>query len=176
MVIESAQAREDRKKRKELKKLAKANASGIGVSSATSPLVGGTYVAPTPGSSTGPASARTITPKPNRPPVHIPNGNDTNGRVGTPKPTPTSAVSQQASISNAGNGARPGTPTTEKRGMKRNLEEATRQLTNSGGQEPETQNQNSNFNVKPNVNGTSGTAAVAKGVRPRPMKKQRTVS
>ena len=174
MVLESAQAREDRKRRKELKKLAKANASSIGTPSATSPLAGGTYVAPTPGSSTGPVPARTITPKPNRPPVHIPNSNDTNGRVGTPKPTPTSAVSQQAPISSSGNGVRSGTPTTEKWGMKRSLEEATRQLTNSGGQGPGTQNQNPNLNV----NGTSAATATKgnSGVRPRPIKKQRTVS
>lgn len=150
LVLESAQAREDRKKRKELKKLAKANVAGAtGIPPATSPTVT-TFAAPTPGSSTGPAS----TPKPNRPPpVHIPSNQDT-ARGSTPRATPTSAASQQHSIPSAG---------TEKRGKKRDHDEAMRQQQQQG---PVVQNLNQN--------GVVPKAGIGKGgVKPRAIKKQR---
>jgi hypothetical protein len=157
LVLESAQAREDRKKRKELKKLAKANAAGpVGTPSAASPP-SATFAAPTPGSSTGVASS----PKLSRPPpVHIPSGQDI-ARGGTPRPTPTSAGSQQQhSIQGVGT-------LMEKRGKKRDHDEATKQQPQQQG--PVVQNQNQN--------GVVSKAGVGKaGVRLRPMKKQRMVS
>lgn len=157
LVLESAQAREDRKKRKELKKLAKANAAGAsGSPSATSPTAA-TFAAPTPGSSTG----ATSTPKLNRPPpVQIPLNQDI-ARGGTPRATPTSAGSQQQHLI-----PNTGIP-TEKRGKKRDHDEATRQQPQQQG--PAVQNQNQN-GVLPK------TGVMKAGVRPRPMKKQRMVS
>ena len=152
MVLESAQAREDRKKRKELKKLAKANVTGaIGTPSATSPT-SATFAVPTPGSSTGPASS----PKPSRPPpVQIPSNADI-ARGSTPRATPTSAVSQQQSIPSAGE---------EKRGKKRDHDEVTRQQQQQG---PVVQNSNQN--------GMLPKAGIGKGgIKPRPIKKQRMV-
>jgi hypothetical protein len=154
LVLESAQAREDRKKRKELKKLAKANVTGAaGTPSAASPIAG-TFAAPTPGSSTGPAS----TPKPSRPPpVQIPPTQD-GARGGTPRATPSSAVSQQHSIPSVG---------AEKRGKKRDHDEAIRYQQTAHG--PVVQNLNQN--------GVTPKAGIGKGgIKQRPMKKQRMVS
>jgi len=120
LILESAQAREDRKRRKELKKLAKSNVMP-GPLSATSPTTMAStnpFAAPTPGSSIGNA------PKPTRPPpVQIPTNNHDTPHGGTPRPTPTSVVSQQQLIPN------PGTP-TEKRGKKRDHEEASKMVQN----------------------------------------------
>jgi hypothetical protein len=152
LVLESAQAREDRKKRKELKKLAKANVAGAtGTPSVISPT-SATFAVPTPGSSTGLAS----TPKPSRPPpVQIPSNPDI-GRGSTPRATPTSAVSQQHSIPNA---------STEKRGKKRDHDEVMRQQQQQG---PIVQNLNQN--------GIVPKAGIGKGgIKPRPIKKQRMV-
>jgi hypothetical protein len=161
LVLESAQAREDRKKRKELKKLAKANAANvIATPSAASPNAVGTFAAPTPGSSTGPASSSpTKLSKP--PPVQIP-ANQDSARGGTPRATPTNTVSQQQhSVLNAG-------ALAEKRGKKRDHDEATR---------PPPQQQQGPAVQNLNQNGVVPKAGIAKpGIRPRPMKKQRMVS
>lgn len=154
LVLESAQAREDRKKRKELKKLAKANAAGAaGTPSAASPTAA-TFAVPTPGSSTGAAA----TPKLSKPPpVQTPTNQDI-ARGGTPRATPTSAVSQQQhTMLNADAMA-------EKRGKKRDHDEATEQQPHQQG--PAVQNLNQNGIVPK-------TGVVKAGVRPRPMKKQR---
>ncbi|KIM84099.1 hypothetical protein PILCRDRAFT_818401 [Piloderma croceum F 1598] len=155
LVLESAQAREDRKKRKELKKLAKANAANVmATPSAASPSVAGTFGAPTPGSSTGPASSPKLS---KLPPVQIPTNQDST-RGGTPRATPTNSVSQQQhSVLNGG-------ALAEKRGKKRDHDEATRPPPQQQG--PAVQNLNQN--------GVVPKAVIAKpGVRPRPMKKQR---
>jgi hypothetical protein len=158
LVLESAQAREDRKKRKELKKLAKATAANVmATPSAASPNAVGTFVAHTPGSSTGPASSPKLS---KLPPVQIPANQDST-RGGTPRATPTNTVSQQQhSVLNAG-------ALAEKRGKKRDHDEATRPPPQQQG--PAVQNLNQN--------GVVPKAGIAKpGVRPRPMKKQRMVS
>ncbi|KAF7974770.1 hypothetical protein HWV62_11239 [Athelia sp. TMB] len=152
LILESAQAREDRKRRKELKKLAKSNVVS-GPLSATSPIAAvsaNTFAAPTPGSSVGAVS------KPARPPpVQIPNNNDT-PRGGTPRATPTSTVSQQHLIPN------PGTP-TEKRGKKRDHEESSKVVQ---------QQQNRSLSQQNGV-GTPRPGALNGNGIPRAIKKQR---
>ncbi|KZP25096.1 hypothetical protein FIBSPDRAFT_918524 [Athelia psychrophila] len=152
LIVESVQAREDRKRRKELKKLAKTNVMP-GPLSATSPTAAASanaFAAPTPGSSAGTA------PKPTRPPpVQIPNNNNDTPRGGTPRPTPTSAASQQHLIPN------PGTP-TEKRGKKRDHEEASKMV----------QQQNRSLSQQ-NGGGTPRPGALNGNGLPRAIKKQR---
>lgn len=125
--------------------------------SATSPTAAPTtFAAPTPSSTAGTAP-RTATPKPHRPPpVRIPSTANT-PHGGTPRPTPTSAVSQQHLIPN------PGTP-SEKRGKKRDHDEVTKVVQQQ--QQSRNPNQNGVGTPKPVLNGSA---------MPRAIKKQRMV-
>ncbi|KIJ11943.1 hypothetical protein PAXINDRAFT_171458 [Paxillus involutus ATCC 200175] len=165
LILESAQAKEDRKKRKELKKLARAQAQGV-----TPGTLPGTPAAlpqshPAPPHSTIPSAQQppgiSLTPqaKPRVPAVTIP---PPGGRSGT-TPTPTSATPRSASLTGP---PPPGTATPMSgamRGQKRELEDSTLL--------PPTPTMHSGSTSAPGgmVSARAGVGAV----RPRPVKKQR---
>jgi len=183
LVLESAQAREDRKKRKELKKLAKAQGILPGASTSTlgppatpavHPQTATTAAAdaPTPSSTIPTPNIKPSIPRPTSrptlPPVQVPPP-----RVGTPggrtpvTGTPTSAAPRTAGV---GVNGIPG----DKRGKKRDHEEARGLGQGGTGAVPVNGNVNGpasgGGNVpKAVVNAKAGVA----GARPRPIKKQR---
>ncbi|CAK5268501.1 unnamed protein product [Mycena citricolor] len=167
LIQESAQAREDRKKRKELKRLAKQqihNAqSGIAAPSPAAGSVG----TPRPSASTPRTTAGTPrgsagTPRPSVPPVMVP------GRVGTPQRkgtgTPTSSLGT-------------GTPTSAhpERSLKRERELEP----HANGMPSGASGMNGAVGSAANGGGTVPVITAAKagiaGARPRPVKKQRVV-
>ncbi|KAJ6619798.1 hypothetical protein B0H10DRAFT_2025071 [Mycena sp. CBHHK59/15] len=165
LVLESAQAREDRKKRKELKRLAKAHAAQAAATAAGSP-------APAPSPAPRPSigtprpgtAAGTPRPRPSLPPVVVP------GRVGTPQRTGTGAGTPTSAL-------RTGTPTSafprtttpmSARGQKREREQ-------DGGANGVPPPQGTQNGVAPRapVPVIVGAKAGIAGARPRPIKKQR---
>ncbi|KAG1775861.1 hypothetical protein EV702DRAFT_1233252 [Suillus placidus] len=164
LVVESAQAKEDRRKRKELKKLARAQAQGLapgGIPGAPgtlpSPQVASSN--PNPPSAQQPPAASQVQPihsKPHVPAVSIPPPTAST-RITTPTSTaprsavPSSAVSQRTDTFALGG----------MRGKKRELEDGPTLPPN------------------PSVNGANMSIAVAgvragsNGVRPRPVKRPR---
>ncbi|KAI0926423.1 hypothetical protein AcV5_008889 [Taiwanofungus camphoratus] len=225
LVAESPQAREDRKKRKELKKLAKAQAlvpfAGTGTSTPTAlPTTPAPAAVATPGASAPP---RTATPKPGTrvPPIVHPNPGAAPGQqrgrtpvgIGTPqsmstpgpapvlpahtpvpvpasvRPTATPAPTMMLTptLPNASPG--PGTAGEVRRGVKREREHSVDGLsvqtsvqvngvtgvaqTQGQGHPGYAQSGNGNGGAaKPLV--VTGAKAGNAGVRPRPLKKQRT--
>ncbi|KAG2149096.1 uncharacterized protein EDB93DRAFT_1240421 [Suillus bovinus] len=163
LVVESAQAKEDRRKRKELKKLARAQAQGLvpgGIPSAAGTLPP-PQVAPSntsQASTQQPPAASQLPPihsKPHAPAVSIPPP-----AASTRITTPTSATPRSA-VQNSAVSQRTDTALVGMRGKKRELEDGPALPPN------------------PSVNGTSmpigvaGVRAGSNGVRPRPVKRPR---
>ncbi|KAH9848454.1 hypothetical protein C2E23DRAFT_844122 [Lenzites betulinus] len=195
LVAESSQAREDRKRRKELKKQAKAQAQGVAQPAAgmgpntpsALPATPTATTAPIPAGATVPL--RTSTPRPTvpKPPPAHQQPPQQRGRtpvgIGTPHsiPTPGSGVggpthaapvqhvaATQASPPNHPSGDH--LPVHPMRGVKREREHSTETgLHVNGNTLPSSQNQEG---ARP---GLKGAKAGNAGVRPRPVKKQRLV-
>ncbi|KAI6042519.1 hypothetical protein EDC04DRAFT_2600846 [Pisolithus marmoratus] len=161
LVLESAQAREDRRKRKELKRLARAQAQGV-VSGAmpTTPAVA-PPPQPAPPTTTTPSAQQppgALPPKPRNPAVTIPP--PTSHRSGT-TPTPTSATPRSTAPTTT---PTPWTATSAVRGKKRELED--------GAAQPVTATADLTSPSAPL--GVVGARPGNGTVRPRPIKKQRT--
>ncbi|KAJ7773331.1 hypothetical protein B0H16DRAFT_1660409 [Mycena metata] len=157
LVVESAQAREDRKKRKELKRLAKAQAQ-LHAAQAAAAAAGSPMPTPAPVGTPRPAAG---TPRPSearsRPslaPVVVPGRVGTPVRAGTGGATPTSAMRMGT-----------GTPTSAHPRTAHPVSAAPREREESnGGGTP---------NGYAGVNGVAPRApAGIAGARPRPVKKQ----
>ncbi|EMD33327.1 hypothetical protein CERSUDRAFT_67993 [Gelatoporia subvermispora B] len=172
LIAESPQAREDRKKRKELKRqLAKAQSQA-----AQLPTPGAPPDTPAPVSASTPGgSARTGTPKPvmlptgpGRPSTQHPQANSSQSRgrtpvgIGTPRSVSTPGVSVPAAAQLSTSTSAP--VLDAHRGMKRERESDT--PVNGVQQIP-----NGNGTVRPA--GIVSAKAGSGGVRPRPIKKQR---
>ncbi|KAG9315203.1 hypothetical protein JVU11DRAFT_4333 [Chiua virens] len=161
LVLESAQAREDRKKRKELKKLVRAQAQGL----TPGPLPGTPSALPQPqpapshptipSAQQPPGTSQPLQAKPRVAPVSIP----LPGSVGQSTSTPTSATPRSA-VPAAAPPQRANT-SLPSRGLKRELEDSAIQ--------PPTPT-----SLSPNVPiGVVNARAGIGSVRPRPIKKQR---
>ncbi|KAJ7678851.1 hypothetical protein DFH06DRAFT_1265711 [Mycena polygramma] len=186
LVQESAQAREDRKKRKELKRLAKAQAqlhatqalaaaagSPMPVSAGTPrPAVG----TPRPGTGTPrPPDAR---PRPSLPPVVVPTRVGTPARAGTGAATPTSALRMGTGTPTSAH-PRTGTPhplsaQPLSAGIKREREAEPNGIgTPMGAQNGQMLNGANGVPPRAPVPVIAGAKAGIAGARPRPLKKQR---
>ncbi|KAJ6576520.1 hypothetical protein DFH09DRAFT_1361462 [Mycena vulgaris] len=203
LVVESAQAREDRKKRKELKRLAKAQAqlhaaqaaaaasTGTGSPAPGTPRSGVGAGTPRPGTGVGTPRPGVGTPRPARPtlpPVVVP------GRVGTPLRTAGTTPTRGAGTPTSAH-PRTGTPhplsaqplsagAAGERGIKREREEGFVGGGGNGYGNGHAANGAplANGNANGNANGgglrapvpvIAASKAGIPGVRPRPVKKQR---
>jgi len=192
LVLESAQAREDRKKRKELKKLAKQGLLPVASTSILVPPSTPSALSHPPAAATAAVnpltpSSTTATPnikpsiprpasRPTVPPVQVP----PTGRVGTPGGnTPVTGTPTTVTARPAVGGAN-GMAVGDKRGKKRDFEEARGAVGGQSGSTGGAVTVNGNANVPGSGGGTASKAVVSAkagiaGVRPRPVKKQRMV-
>ncbi|KAG6332354.1 hypothetical protein ID866_6737 [Astraeus odoratus] len=162
LVLESAQAREDRKKRKELRRLARAQAQGPTPGAIPSTPGIAPPPQPTPPNTTTPSAQQppgAFPPKPRIPTVTIPPASSGN-RTGT-TPTPTSASPRSAAPMNV---SPPWTVNSAMRGKKRELEDGTVQAVSS----------NPNLTSPTVPIGIVGARPGGGTFKPRPVKKQRT--
>ncbi|KDQ59198.1 hypothetical protein JAAARDRAFT_33930 [Jaapia argillacea MUCL 33604] len=196
LVEESPQAREDRKKRKELKKLGKVQAVPTPAPSGAVSTPGPSHTVPTPASTSGVPVHRSNTPRPGA--LH-PGTGQPPGRVATPassntpRPQPTSShplptipapiarppgINQHASTPSSNSTAARATPDPFNRGKKRERDESSTPVVHSnqphpGSGVPSLQNgttvNGTGHNAKPIVSARAGVP----GARPRPIKRQR---
>lgn len=192
LVAESPQAREDRKRRKELKKQAKSQVAGLATGTpSAAPATPAATTQPTP-SGHASAPARTATPRPGVPPARQlqpshaaqpgsqPRGQTPTG-VGTPRSIPT-PVAASGAVPTTASGARhtpiPTPATTPgpggaagdaRRGVKREREESVSGNGTNGTQGGVTVVTNGWSKSSAPMNAKAGSG----GVRPRPVKKPR---